>query len=304
MMADKAVLTVLLCILGGSLAQFQHFFGPPAIGVGLVSVRRNFPVATSIVSRRSTRSYSQQSFTRSSPFGVTATNTRSYSHTDHFYAANNLNYYQPNIFYYHSTPWHYRWGRSADDQARKRREARLVEVGDIDTIPVDKISDVAANVSVAFKDQDDCSKRLICELNTKRSSGKTLSDTEAIIADSFGSSNELDVAQLSLPFDIAAVLGREVGGNRCALSYRRCETTVDKMLEMINVELEQIEGIQKEVDAGVISVEDIQNRLAEEADEVAKLSLSDLSRTTTTTTSTTTTTEKPYYPPGLPLLAG
>ena len=52
----------------------------------------------------------------------------------------------------------------------------------------------------------------------------------------------------------------QVGGNRCALSYRRCETTVDKMLEMINVELEQIEGIQKEVDAGIISVEDIQNR--------------------------------------------
>ena len=32
------------------------------------------------------------------------------------------------------------------------------------------------------------------------------------------------------------------------------------MLEMINVELDQIEGIQKEVDAEVISVEDIQNR--------------------------------------------
>ena len=32
------------------------------------------------------------------------------------------------------------------------------------------------------------------------------------------------------------------------------------MLEMINVELEQIEDIQKEVDAGVISVGDIQNR--------------------------------------------
>ena len=86
---------------------------------------------------------------------------------------------------------------------------------------MDKISDVAANVSVAykddiwqndmiFKDQDDCSKRLICELNTRRSSGRALTDTETIIADAFGSSNELDVAQLSLPFDIAAVLGREV----------------------------------------------------------------------------------------------
>ena len=32
------------------------------------------------------------------------------------------------------------------------------------------------------------------------------------------------------------------------------------MLEMITVELEQIEGIQKEVDNGAITVEDIQNR--------------------------------------------
>ena len=40
--------------------------------------------------------------------------------------------------------------------------------------------------------------------------GKVLSDTETIIADAFGISNELDVAKLSLSFDIAAVLGREV----------------------------------------------------------------------------------------------
>ena len=114
-----------------------------------------------------------------------------------------------------------RWGRSADKLARQRRQERLVEIGDIDSIPVDKISDVAANVSIAykdeiwqndmiFKDQDDCSKRLICELNTMRRNGKVLSDTETIIADAFGISNELDVAKLSLSFDIAAVLGREV----------------------------------------------------------------------------------------------
>ena len=115
-----------------------------------------------------------------------------------------------------------RWGRSTDKLARHRREEKLIEIGDIDTIPVNRISDVAANISIAykddiwqndmiFKDQDDCSKRLICELNKKKRSGKSLSDTESIIADAFGSSNELDVAKLSLPFDIAAVLGREVG---------------------------------------------------------------------------------------------
>ena len=69
-----------------------------------------------------------------------------------------------------------RWGRSADKDARQRREARLVEIGDLSSIPLDKISEVAANVSIAYKDdiwqndmiykdQDDCSKMLVCELN-------------------------------------------------------------------------------------------------------------------------------------------
>ena len=69
-----------------------------------------------------------------------------------------------------------RWGRSADNEARQRREAKLVEIGDLSSIPLDRISDVAANVSIAykddiwqndmiFKDQDDCSKMLVCELN-------------------------------------------------------------------------------------------------------------------------------------------
>ena len=48
------------------------------------------------------------------------------------------------------------------------------------------------------------------------------------MADSFGKSGELDVGKLSLPLDLAAVLGREVGGRRCELSYRRCETPTSR----------------------------------------------------------------------------
>ena len=162
------------------------------------------------------------------PFGSNGYETSRYSENQHYYTSNNLRYYQPNVFHYHSTPWHYRWGRSTDLAARERREARLVEIGDIRSIPVSKISDVAANVSVAynddiwqndmiFKDQDDCSKMLVCELNTMRRDGKSLTDTETIIADAFGSGTELDVAKLSLSFDIAAVLGREV--NNIIISY-------------------------------------------------------------------------------------
>ena len=155
------------------------------------------------------------------PFGSNGYETSRYSENQHYYTSNNLRYYQPNVFHYHSTPWHYRWGRSADLAARERREARLVEIGDIRSIPVSKISDVAANVSVAynddiwqndmiFKDQDDCSKMLVCELNKLRREGKELSETETIIADAFGSGDEMDVAKLSLAFDIAALLGKAV----------------------------------------------------------------------------------------------
>ena len=44
------------------------------------------------------------------------------------------------------------------------------------------------------------------------------------------------------------------------MSYRRCETSVPEMLRMIDIELEEIENIQKEVDNGVITIDDIENR--------------------------------------------
>ena len=132
---------------------------------------------------------------------------------------------------------------------------------------------------MVFKDQDDCSKRLVCELNAMRSNGKELSEHEEILADAFGKGGELDVGKDSLEFDIAAVLGREVmeisrnsylslyifflfkiGGKRCELSYRRCETPVSQMLSMIETEIEEIEIIQKELDNDAVSIEDINNR--------------------------------------------
>ena len=162
-----------------------------------------------------------------------------------------------------------------------------MEIGDINQIPVSKISDVAANVTIAydeqiwqndmiFKDQDDCSKRLVCELNAMRRDGQELSEHEIVLADAFGNTGELDVGKDSLEFDIAAVLGKEVnknkntfflkmyfiqvGAKRCELSYRRCETPVSQMLRMIEVEIEEIEMIQKELDNGAISIKDIDNR--------------------------------------------
>ena len=93
----------------------------------------------------------------------------------------------------------------------------------MNNIPVRKISDVAANVTIAydkqiwlndmtFKDQDDCSKKLICALNAMRSDGQILSEHGEVLADAFGNS-DLDIGEDSLEFDLAAVLGREVSSN-------------------------------------------------------------------------------------------
>ena len=70
------------------------------------------------------------------------------------------------------------------------------------------------------------------------------------------------------------------------------------MLNMITVEMDQIEEIQRELSGGAINLGDIDNRLDEEDKELEELSYDDLSATTTTTTTT-----EAYYP-GLPLLAG
>merc|ERR1719412_2942834 len=131
MLPTSTLLLLSLLQFWPSQAIFQHFFGPPAVGfgVGLVSVRRKFPVAASIVSRRSSRSYSHQYFFQDTPFGSNGYETSRYTENQHYYTSANLRYYQPNVYHYHSTPWHYRYGRSADVDARERREARLAEIG-------------------------------------------------------------------------------------------------------------------------------------------------------------------------------
>merc|ERR1711892_678887 len=78
--SEMVIPLILVALL--PFCQANHFFGPPAIGfgVGLVSVYRRFPVATSIVSRRSSRSYSHQTLFQATPAGVTASSTTTSPH--------------------------------------------------------------------------------------------------------------------------------------------------------------------------------------------------------------------------------
>merc|ERR1719334_2141013 len=286
------VLSAVLPCLLVQVVQGQHFFGPPAIGfgAGIIGHVRRVPVATSIASRRSARSYSHQSFIQANPHGVTGYRTSTYTSSDHYHTASHVSYYQPNQYHYHSTPWSYRWTRSADHEARQKRQAGLDRIGDFNSLPVSSISKIAANVSVAyqpqvwandmvFKDQDDCSKRMLCELNAKMVGGRWLTENERMIATSFGQDNNIDLAAETLEFDLAVVLGKEGGLRRCELSFRRCETPVSDMVKMIEFEVEQMEQIEKEVEQGVINFQDVENRLSEEEKEMSNISLDDIKKT-------------------------
>ena len=99
-----------------------------------------------------------------------------------------------------------------------------------------------------------------------------------------------DIGAETLEFDIAAVLGRTAGRLRCELSYRRCETPIEEMLEMIKIEVEEIERIQKEVENDAIDLNSITERLDEEAAEVADITVTELTTPTTTVRPANTTT--------------
>ena len=71
-----------------------------------------------------------------------------------------MNYYQPNKYHYHSTPWRYRWGRAAEDteaganatlRARRAAEPRLGRVSSIRDLEANTVSRLAENVSVAYQ---------------------------------------------------------------------------------------------------------------------------------------------------------
>ena len=64
--------------------------------------------------------------------------------------------------------------------------------------------------TITYHFQDDCSKRLLCELNAKAAEGNRLTENEEILANAFGKRNNLDVGAETLEFDVAAVLGRKV----------------------------------------------------------------------------------------------
>jgi len=96
------------------------------------------------------------------------------------------------------------------------------------------------------KDQDDCTKRLICEVSHKKASGKLLNSVENLVMEIFGKGQSVDTSKSTAIFDFAAQAGKywKLGGVGCEF-YRRCDTPVDDILAMIETEIDDFEQLEQ-----------------------------------------------------------
>ena len=111
---------------------------------------------------------------------------------------------------------------------------------------MDKIMTDEWYLEMVEKDQDDCTKRLICEISNKKAKGSRLNSVEEGVMDIFGKGSSVDTSKSTAIFDFAAQAGKywKAGGVGCDF-YRRCDTPVNDILEMIQSELEDFENLEK-----------------------------------------------------------
>jgi len=236
------MLAVLLDVVQGI------FLGPVAIGLGLgaLLVKKGFIGGALIAGRRSRRS------SRGLSYG-------GYSRRNH-YSSNSHNRYtrQPNYYYSSSRSNSYHRGKrsipefSTEELHRIRRE---VDTFDFDNWVLDMSS----------KDQDDCSKKLICELSAKNSQSRT-TDNEKDIAKIF--SKALDINSGEVEFNLAAEIGLKKGSKRCQQLYKRCDTSLEDMMQMIEVEMESMREVELQLQG--LTQSEIEKQIENEKEELNK----------------------------------
>ena len=198
---------VLLAVLQPAVEAI--FLGPIAVGValGAIAVTKGL-ILGSILSRgrtshRNGRRYSSYS------------RTTHYSQTNDYYS----HYTQPRVvsilklnhlcsknivlfqYYYSSKSYNYRGKRSVPDYSEEELSRMIREVRD-NTMTNEWYMDMVE------KDQDDCTKRMICEVAHKKDQGKRLSDVEEQILEIFGEGLSVDTSKTTAVFDFAAQAGK------------------------------------------------------------------------------------------------
>merc|ERR1712106_532722 len=176
----------LLSIVGLALllpAVEAFFLGPIAVGaiIGAIAVGKGF-ILGSILSQRRSRKQTYRKRRSYTPY-------------------KKQHHYTPKpSYYYSSNQYSYRGKRFAPEINMAELERYKREV-------TDKIMTDEWYMEMVEKDQDDCTKRLICEVAHKKASGRGLNSIEEGVMNIFGKGQSVDTSKTTAIFDFAAQAG-------------------------------------------------------------------------------------------------
>jgi len=243
-------LTVLLPIA------HSFFLGPIAVGaaVGALFVAKGLFLGAALSSQRSR--------TQSHGSG------RSYSYQPrrHYETRRNTKYTKTKAYYYSSESY------SSSSSRRGKREAMEItpeELARFKREIQESFDSGAWYLEMVEKDQDDCTKRLICEMAARQARGR-LQGVEADLAQAFGLGNSVDVSSPKAIFDMAAQSGKLMGKKRCEEFYKRCDTPVDDIIKMVNTELVEFTALEQEIENNNNPVALVEAKMEKEREDLAK----------------------------------
>merc|ERR1711997_137146 len=213
------------------------FLGPIAVGVavGAIAVGKGL-ILGSILSQRRTSHRSGRSYTRY--------NRRShYTQPRTYYQ----HYTQPRTYYY-SSDNHYdnRYDHHYGKRFAAPEPISMEELMRLKREVTDKIMTDDWYMEMVEKDQDDCTKRLICEISSKKENGEVLTEVESEIIGIFGKGRAVDTSKSTAIFDFAAQAGKywKKGGYGCEF-FARCDTPTSDIVAMIENELEDFRQLEE-----------------------------------------------------------
>merc|ERR1711953_1437791 len=235
-MKNIALLSVLTLAILQPLAE-AIFLGPVAVGValGAIAVGKGL-ILGSILSQRRTSHRSGRGYTR-------------YNRRTHYTQPRTYyqHYTQPKTYYYSSSHSHH---DQHDHHYGKRFAApepiSMEELMRLKREVTDKIMTDDWYMEMVQKDQDDCTKRLICEISSKKENGEVLTEVESEIIGIFGQGRAVDTSKSTAIFDFAAQAGKywKKGGYGCEF-FARCDTPTSDIVAMIENELEDFRQLEE-----------------------------------------------------------
>merc|ERR1712119_143858 len=236
------------------------FLGPIAVGValGAVAVKKGL-ILGSVLSQRRTSHRSGRIYTRY--------NRRSHYTQPRTYCQH---YTQPRTYYY-SSDNHY--DNHHDHHYGKRFAAPepigMEELMRLKREVTDKIMTDDWYMEMVEKDQDDCTKRLICEISSKKENGEVLTVVDEEIIGIFGQGRAVDTSKSTAIFDFAAQAGKywKKGGYGCEF-FARCDTPASDIVAMIENELEDFRQLEESF---LNDASRVESAMEEENNEVEKM---------------------------------